>query len=173
MKFKLNEAIEVLERTPFVIEQMLKGKSAAWTMTNEGPDTWSPYDVVGHLINGEKTDWITRMNIILSDEDKRFTPFDMFAHFNESKGKSLEQLLEEFKTERKKGIAILKSKNLTENDLNKTGIHPEFGEVTLRQLLATWVAHDLGHITQIARVMAKQYKAEVGPWAAYLSILTK
>jgi len=174
MNFKLVSAIEVLERSPFVIEDMLKGLSTDWIMNNEGPDTWSPYDVVGHLIHGEKTDWVPRMEIILSDIDnKKFEPFDRFAQFKNSKGKSLQQLIDEFKELRKNGIEVLKSRKLTEQDLDKTGIHPEFGVVTLRQLLSTWVVHDLGHIAQIARVMAKQYKNETGPWRAYISILDR
>ncbi len=172
MNFKLVSAIEVLERTPVVVDEMLKNLSPDWVMNNEGPDTWSPYDVVGHLIHGEKTDWVPRIEIILSDiGDKKFEPFDRFAQFNESKGKSLQQLLDEFKELRKNGLEIVKSKELKEQDLDKKGIHPEFGLVTLRQLLSTWVVHDLGHIVQIARVMAKQYKAETGPWRAYISIL--
>ena len=173
MEYKVTEAIEVLERTPKVLEQLLGGLSDKWTINNEGPDTWSPYDIVGHLIHGEKTDWITRANIILSDGDKKFTPYDRFAQFTESKGKSLQQLLTKFKELRQQNISILLSKKLTDADLNKTGIHPEFGSVTLKQLLSTWVAHDLTHISQIVRVMAKQYKAEVGPWTAYLSVLNK
>ncbi|MFI5135299.1 MAG: DinB family protein, partial [Chitinophagales bacterium] len=125
-----------------------------------------------HLINGEKTDWIPRMKIILSkDGDKRFEPFDRFAQFKESKGKSLQQLIDEFKTLREKSIDELKKANLSDEDLEKTGIHPEFGTVTLKQHLSSWVVHDLGHIAQIARVMAKQYHDEVGPWKKYLTIL--
>jgi hypothetical protein len=174
MNFKLVSAIEVLERTPLVIEEMLKGLSADWVMNNEGPDTWSPYDVVGHLIHGEKTDWVPRMEVILSNtDDKKFEPFDRFAQLKNSKGKTLQQLIDEFKELRKNGVETLKSRKLKEQDLDKTGIHPEFGVVTLRQLLSTWVVHDLGHIAQIARVMAKQYKNETGPWRAYTSILDK
>jgi hypothetical protein len=173
MVFKLNEAVEVLERTPVVIEQLLGGLSGDWIMNNEGPETWSPYDVVGHLIHGEKTDWITRTDIILSDGNKTFAPYDRFAQFNESKGKSLQQLLTEFKEVRKQNMATLKSKKLTDADLSKTGIHPAFGQVTLKELFATWVAHDLSHINQITRVMAKRYKDEVGPWKAYLSVMSK
>ncbi len=173
MEYQLTEAIEVLERTPKVLEQLLSGLSDSWIINNEGPDTWSPYDIVGHLIHGEKTDWIPRTNIILSDGDKKFTPYDRFAQFTESKGKSLQQLLTEFRELRQQNISILLSKNLTDADLNKTGIHPDFGSVILKQLLSTWVAHDLTHISQIVRVMAKQYKAEVGPWTAYVSVLNK
>ena len=172
MDFKLDKAVEILERTPGVIEELLKGLSQEWIMNNEGSDTWSPYDILGHLIHGEKTDWIVRMEIIISDNnDKTFQPFDRFAQFEQSKGKTLQQLIDEFKELRKQNIAVLISKNFNESTLNKTGIHPAFGIVTLSQLLSTWVVHDLSHIAQIARVMAKQYKTEVGPWQAYLPIL--
>lgn len=172
MNFDLDHTIQILERTPFVIESLLNGLSDHWTNRNEGPDTWSPYDVVGHLIHGEKTDWIARLEIILSEApNKTFEKFDRFAQFNESKGKSLDDLLQEFKALRNRNIALLKSKRIAASDFGKTGIHPAFGEVTLAQLLSTWVAHDLDHIFQIARVMAKQYKTEVGPWVEYLRIL--
>jgi hypothetical protein len=171
MNFSLLSSISVLERTPFVLEQLLKDLPNEWIQNNEGEKTWSPYEVVGHLIHGEKTDWIPRMEIMLSDkQDKRFVPFDRFAMLN-TVPKTLAELLEEFKSLRKKGLEILVSKNLSENDLLKTGIHPEFGNVTLKQLLSTWVAHDLGHINQISRVMAKQYKQEAGPWVKYLRVL--
>lgn len=172
MKFNLNKSIEILERTPSVVETMLKGISEEWVQTNEGPDTWSPYDIVGHYIHGEKTDWIPRLELILSDDpNKKFEPFDRFAQSRDSKGKSLQQLMDEFKAIRQENIIKLKSKNLTEKDFTRTGVHPKFGEVTIAQLLSTWVAHDLNHIAQISRVMAKQYKAEVGPWTEYLRIL--
>lgn len=151
---------------------MLGNVSADWTSNNEGGDTWTVYDIVGHLIQGEKTDWIARMEIILSDNpDKTFEPFDRFAQFEESKGKSLTQLLDEFKNLRQKNMEHVRSKKLTAKDLEATGIHPAFGAVTLSQLLSTWTVHDLNHIAQISRVMAKQYKAEVGPWVEYLRIL--
>lgn len=172
MKFDLDKSIEILERTPFVLESLLNGISDDWTTTNEGPDTWSPYDVIGHLIHGEKTDWIARLEIVLSDgPNKTFAKFDRFAQFEESQGKTLDELLTEFKAIRNHNIARLRSKQITLSDLNRTAIHPMFGEVTLAQLLSTWVAHDLDHIFQIARVMAKQYKSEVGPWVEYLKIL--
>jgi hypothetical protein len=172
MKFDINKSIEILERTPSVIEAMLKGISKDWVINNEGGETWSPYDVVGHLINAEKTDWLPRMEVILSNnKDKIFPPFDRFAQFKESKGKSLQTLMQEFKTLRKKSIVKLRAQKLTPADLLKKGIHPAFGKVTLKQLLATWVVHDFTHITQITRVMAKQYKTEVGPWVEYLSVL--
>lgn len=174
MKFDLNKSIEILERTPSVIEAMLKDISDDWASVNEGGDTWSPYDVVGHLVNAEKTNWIPRMEAILSyNGDKKFPPFDRFAQFKDSKGKSLQALIREFKTMRKKNIIKLRLKQLDPADFLKKGIHPEFGKVTLKQLLSTWVVHDLTHTAQITRVMAKQYGTEVGPWVAYLSILKR
>ena len=172
MTFTSTQSIEILERTPGVLTAMLQGLSDAWTTANEGGDTWSAYDIVGHLIHGEKTDWMPRAAIILSERaDKTFEPFDRFAQFEASRGKSLPQLLEEFRALREKNLALLRSKNLTGADLERKGVHPAFGEVTLSQLLATWVAHDLNHIAQIARVMAKRYQADVGPWIAFLRIL--
>ncbi|KAB2878774.1 DinB family protein [bacterium] len=172
MKFDLNQAIEILERTPKIMESMLSGLSDEWIMNNEGEGTWCPFDIIGHLIHGEKTDWVPRMEIILSDQtDKRFEPFDRFAQFQSSEGKNLLQLLVEFKTLRAANLEDLRSKRLTANDLQKTGVHPAFGAVTLGQLISTWAVHDLTHITQIARVMAKQYKDEVGPWVEYLRVL--
>lgn len=174
MNFDLNKSIEILRCTPDTLETLLTGLHNDWIHNNEGPDTWSPYDVIGHLVHGEKTDWVTRMEIILSENpDKHFKVFDRFAMFTESIGRSIHQLLEEFKTLRYRNIEILQSKNLTDADLAKTGIHPVFGEVTLSQLLATWTAHDLGHIAQIARVMARQYTEAVGPWTQFLSILRR
>ena len=153
---------------------MLNALGPAWTEANEGPDTWSPYVVVGHLIHGERTDWIPRAQIILAQStDRRFTPFDRFAQFRESEGKSLSELLEEFARLRASNLTTLVGWQLTDAQLALEGEHPELGTVTLRQLLATWVAHDLGHIAQIARVMAKQYREEVGPWRAYLPVLDR
>ena len=172
MNFTLEKSIEILEGTPGVLNIMLQNISADWTSNNEGGDTWSVHDIIGHLIHGEKTDWIPRAEIILSEkDDKTFKPFDRFAQFEESKGKSLKQLLNEFTILPKKNIEHLRSKKLTAKNLDEKGIHPAFGEVTLFQLLATWVVHDLNHIAQISRVMAKQYKTEVGPWIEYLKIL--
>ena len=172
MQFDLNKTLEILERTPRVLEVMLGGLSEEWTNSNEGAETWSAYDVMGHLIHGEKSDWIPRMEIILSEgRDKKFEPFDRFAQFRESQGKSLHQLLEEFKQIRERNIQHLRAKNLSAIDFAKTGIHPAFGEVTLLQLLSTWTVHDMNHIAQIARVMGKQYTTEVGPWKQYLGIL--
>ena len=172
MNFKIDKTIEILERTPEILIVMLQGISPEWTTNNEGGETWNAYDIIGHLIHGEKTDWIPRMEIILSSkQDKTFVPFDRFAQFENSKGKSLAQLLAEFKTLRQKNMELLHSKKLTENDLTATGIHPAFGEVTLAQLLSAWTVHDLNHIAQISRVMAKHYKVDTGPWVEYLSIL--
>jgi hypothetical protein len=172
MNFTLEQSIEILERTPLSLSNLLTGLSSEWTSTKEGNDTWSVYDIIGHLIHGEKTDWIPRAEIILSDKtEKTFEPFDRFAQFENSKGKSLTELLEEFTALRKKNIVLLRSMPIHETTLTKKGIHPAFGEVTLSQLLATWVVHDLNHIAQIARVMAKQYKEDVGPWIKYLRIL--
>ena len=172
MIFSIEKSIEILERTPDVLEAMLENMSAEWTENNEGGETWSVFDVLGHLVHGEKTDWLPRMEIILSDApDKTFKPFDRFAQFEESKGKTLAQLLDECKELRKKNIGVLSAKNLSGKNLEEKGVHPAFGEVTLAQLLATWTVHDLDHIAQISRVMAKQYKEEVGPWIEYLRIL--
>ena len=172
MEFTIEKSIEILQRTPEVLYTMLHHISADWTSNNEGGETWSVYDIVGHLIHGEKTDWIPRAQIILSEKaDKTFPAFDRFAQFEDSKGKSLEELLEEFRSLRKKNMDLLISKRVSDKQLQDVGIHPAFGEVTFSQLLATWVVHDLNHIAQISRVMAKQYKAEVGPWIAYLRVL--
>ena len=172
MNFTIEKSIEILERTPAVLDAMLRDISADWTENNEGGDTWSVFDVLGHLIHGEKTDWMERMEIILSDApDKKFAPFDRFAQFEESRGKTLRELLEEFKGLRKKNVDVVRSKKLTTENLEQKGVHPAFGEVTLKQLLATWTVHDLDHISQISRVMAKQYKEAVGPWTQYLKVL--
>ena len=172
MNFSLSKSIEVLERTPDVLSVMLRDLSTEWTSNNEGGETWSVYDIVGHLIHGELTDWIPRMETILSEKlNKTFIPFDRLAQFEESKGKTLNLLLDEFKVLRMENVNLLKSKELTGQDFNQIGVHPVFGEVTLSQLISTWTVHDLNHIAQISRVMAKQYKAEVGPWIEYLRIL--
>jgi len=172
MKYDIQKSIEILDRTPVVLKTLLSDLSDDWTMNNEGGETWSPYDVVGHLIHGETTDWMQRMSLILDENsDHKFKPFDRFAMFEESKGKTLNQLLDDFEKVRKENLAKFKALNLSEKQLDLKGIHPSFGEVTLRNLLATWVAHDLDHIQQIVRVMAKQYKEEVGPWVEYLKIL--
>ncbi|MBV1923416.1 MAG: DinB family protein [Flavobacteriaceae bacterium] len=174
MEFKLNEAIEVLERTPTILYSYLYNISEEWLYNNEGGDSWSPFDIIGHLIHGEKTDWIPRTKIILSNsDDKSFIPFDRFAQFENSKGKSINELLKEFLSIRVHNLKVLKSLEITPEKLKLTGIHPEFGSITLEQLLATWVVHDLGHIAQVSRVLAHQYKDEIGPWKAYIPIVNK
>ena len=173
MNYNTDKSIEILERTPLVLKTLLSNLHDEWVMNNEGPETFSPYDVIGHLIHGEKTDWAVRTRIILeSGLSKSFTPYDRFAQQEESKGKSLLQLLEEFEAVRSDNVKWLESLNLTEADLDKKGMHPSLGEVTLRNLLATWVVHDLTHIAQITRVMAKQYKEEMGPWPEFFRILS-
>ncbi len=172
MEFSLSHSLEILERTPAVLKTLLDGLPDAWTQENEGSDTWSAFDVVGHLIHGEKTDWMARMETILEHGPvKPFEPFDRFAQFHESQGKTLPQLLQEFTRLRQENLRTLKNTPLDEDALDKKGIHPAFGEVTLRQLLATWTVHDLAHLHQISRVMAKQYSSAVGPWIAYLGVL--
>lgn len=171
MEFDLGESIMVLERTPVSIKSLLGGLSERWTHQNEGGDTWSPFDVVGHLIHGERTDWIPRTKQILFEENKAFKPFDRFAQFEESKNRTLSSLLLEFERLRAENLSELKSFGITDEDLNKEGIHPEFGNISLRQLLSAWVVHDLGHIVQVSRVMAKNYKEETGPWPKYLKVL--
>lgn len=172
MTFKIHEAVAILSRTPIIISALLDGISDEWLMNDEGENTWSPYEILGHLIHGEKTDWIPRATIILSEKaDKTFIPFDRFAQLNEQNKKPIHDLIEHFKALRKENLQTLHSFNLDAQDLLKKGIHPELGSVNLTQLLSTWVVHDLGHLSQMTRVMAKQYKNEVGVWHAYLGIL--
>jgi hypothetical protein len=172
MDFDLANGIAILERTPATMRALLNGLSPAWTDATEGPDTWSPYVVIGHLIHGERTDWIPRAQIIRAQgANRQFIPYDRFAQFKESEGKSLTALLDEFARLRAQNVGTLKSWRLTQAQLALEGEHPEFGAVTMRQLLACWVAHDLGHIVQVARVMAKQYRGAIGPWTAYLSVM--
>ncbi len=172
MKYSFQTAVEILGRTPAVLQSLLAGLSNEWIMNNEGPETFSPYDVIGHLIHGEKTDWVARAKMILeSGNSKPFVPWDRFAQFEESKGKTLQQLLNDFAAIRKENMDWFKALQLTETDLDTTGLHPALGEVTLRNLLSTWVVHDLTHIAQITRVMAKQYKEEIGPWPQFFRIL--
>ena len=174
MDFDLAAGTAILERTPHALRAMLAGLPSAWTDATEGPETWSPYDIVGHLIHGERTDWMARARIILAQgPERRFTPYDRFAQFRESQGKSLADLLDEFERLRADNLVTLAGWRLTDDQLALEGEHPEFGPVTLRQLLATWVAHDLGHIAQAARVMAKQYREAVGPWRAYLPVMDR
>jgi hypothetical protein len=174
VNFALDTGLAVLERTPAVLHALLDDLPAAWTTANEGPDTWSPFDVVGHLIDGEETDWLARARIILGDAaNRRFVPFDRTRHLRANQGRSLAELLARFDELRRRNLRELRALHLTPSQLERTGEHPDFGTVTLAQLLATWVAHDLGHVAQIARVMAKQYAAAVGPWQAYLPVLRR
>ena len=172
MDYSIEKSYEILTNTPKVLTALLSHLSEEWLMNNEGEDTFSPFDVVGHLLHGEKTDWIARTKIILEHgTSSSFVPWDRFAQYEESKGKNIHQLLEEFSAKRIENINWLKSLNLTKDDLGKKGMHPKLGEVTLRNLLSTWVVHDLTHIAQITRVMAKQYKTEMGPWVEFFRIM--
>ncbi len=172
MNFNLRAGTAVLERTPGVLEALLSGLPAQWTTANEGADSWSPFDVVGHLIDGEATDWMARVHIILRQApDRRFEPFDRFRHLTRNAGRTVDDLTAEFRQLRQSNLSELRALNLTTAQLQLTGTHPAFGSVTLSQLLATWVAHDLGHIAQITRVMTKQYRDAVGPWQTYLPVL--
>ena len=174
MPFDLSEAVLVLRRTPSTLRALLAELSDAWLHGREGPNTWSPFDVVGHLIDGEETDWIPRTRIILAGgPNPVFVPFDRFRHLRLNRGKPLIELLDRFARLRADNVATLEGFRLSPADLAREGMHPELGRVTLSQLLATWVAHDLGHVAQVARVMAKQYADEVGPWQAYLPVLTR
>lgn len=174
MEFQLPLAIEILERTPATFRALLGGVSEAWTRPTEGPNTFSAFDNLGHVIHGERADWIPRARLILAQGDnRRFEPFDRFAQYRESDGKTTAQLLDEFERLRAENVATLRGWNLGERELALEGEHPAFGAVTLRQLLATWVAHDLGHIAQTSRVLAKQYREAVGPWRAYLPVLDR
>jgi hypothetical protein len=172
MEFELDKAKEVLRRTPGTLNALLADLPDDWVLENEGPETWSPYDVIGHLIEGEETDWIPRARIILEQGETRpFDKFDRFAMFEKSKGKSLRDLLATFEHLREESLRQLDELNLTSELLQKQGAHPALGVVTLSQLLSAWVVHDLGHIRQIVRVMAKQYREAIGPWTAYLTIV--
>jgi hypothetical protein len=171
--FAIEDATAILARTPPTLNTLLRGLTAPWTLANEGANTWSPFDVVGHLIHGERTDWIPRVKIILTHGEKRpFEKFDRLAQFTSSTGRTLPDMLDEFARLREDNLSELGSLGLTDGDLARTGRHPELGVVTLRQLLATWVAHDLDHVMQISRVLARQYSDEVGPWRAYLRVIS-
>ena len=172
MNFSLADAVPVLRATPSTLRSWLADLPESWTHRNEGPDTWSPFDIVGHLIHGERTDWIPRLEHLLAHGDSRpFVPFDRFAQFRDSRGKSLQQLLDTFAELRRESIGRLESLRLGTRDFDRPGRHPELGPVTLGQLLATWVVHDLNHLGQIARVMGRQYIETVGPWVEYLPLL--
>jgi hypothetical protein len=171
--FDLTEALAILERTPAAIDALLRGLPEAWITAHEGGETWSPFDVIGHLIHGERTDWMERVRIVLEHGDARpFDTFDRFAQFEMSAGRSMAGLLDEFAALRRGNLRALSTLRLSEADLDRRGRHPALGVVTLRQLLATWVAHDLDHIVQISRVLATQYADEVGPWRAYLRVIS-
>jgi hypothetical protein len=171
--FHLAEAVAILERTPGTLSAWLDGLPETWVQATEGEGTWSPYDVIGHLIHGERTDWIPRARHILAGDPHPFEPFDRTAQFKESQGKSLRELLAIFADLRRENLAALVGMNPIDENLDRRGRHPELGEVTLEQLLATWVVHDLDHVAQIARTMAKVYSEVTGPWSVYLSILGK
>lgn len=174
MQFHLPQALEVFARTPHVLRAMLGGLSDEWVLSNYGEKTFSPFDVVGHFIHGERTDWMPRARIILEHgESKPFEPFDRYAMYEASRGKTLADLLDAFQSLRDKNLADLRALRLTPEQLALRGTHPALGPVTLAQLLATWAAHDLSHIHQIAKAMAYQYRDAVGPWRAYLTILPR
>jgi hypothetical protein len=171
--FSVDDAVPLLARTPHTLDAWLRDLPDCWTKANEGADTWTPFDIVGHLIHGERTDWMPRARLILAEGDSRpFEPFDRFAQFTASAGKTLPEMLDEFTQLRASNVDELVSLRLTGAQLDRAGRHPALGAVTLRQLLATWVAHDLDHVMQIARVLANQYADEVGPWRAYLRVIS-
>ena len=171
--FVMEEAVAILERTPAVLDAMLRGLPDGWIAAHEGGETWSPFDVIGHLIEGERTDWLGRIRIILEHGDSRaFDSFDRLAQFAESERATLAARLDEFASLRRESLDALERMRLTDADLDREGRHPELGAVTMRNLLATWVAHDLDHVSQIARVIAGQYADEVGPWRKYLRIIS-
>lgn len=168
------EATQVLGRTPDVLQALLLGLSDEWTRIDEGPETWSPFDIVGHLIDGEETDWMVRVRTILSSAgDRQFKPFDRMRHRERNANAALADMLTRFEALRSNNLTALSGLEISQHDLQRTGMHPDFGQVTLEQLLATWVTHDLVHIAQIARVMAKRHKTEVGPWQAFLPLLNR
>jgi DinB superfamily len=172
MEQNLQQTISLLTRTPAALNALLRDLPEIWTQRNEGPKTWSAFDVIGHLIHGERTDWMPRAKMILQYGDTRaFEPFDRWGQERETQGKSLAQLLDEFARLRSENLDELRRMNLREDDLQKRGRHPELGAVTLSQLLATWAVHDLTHLHQLSRTMAHQYRETVGPWSAYLGVL--
>ena len=171
-KFSLTESVALLTRTPATLNALLRGLPEIWTHSNEGKDTWSAFDIVGHLVSADRADWMPRvLNILENGETRPFDPFDRFAQIKESQGKSLEQLLDDFARVRSESLAALQSLNLQAADFSRRGIHPSLGMVTLSQLLATWAVHDLTHLHQLSRVMAHQYRDAVGPWSAFLGVL--
>ncbi len=170
--FSIEDTVAILSRTPASLDALLRGLPGAWNCANEGGESWSPFDIVGHLIYGERADWMARLRIILEHGEARpFEPFDRFAQFRESQGKSLEQLLDEFAQLRAENLARLEAMKLQPEDLSRRGRHPALGSVTAAELLATWAVHDLNHLHQLSRVMAHQYTEAVGPWRKYLGVL--
>lgn len=170
-RVRLDDTVAILQRTPSSLHALLDGLPETWVRATEGDGTWSPYDVIGHLIHGERTDWIPRARHILAGETRAFEPFDRMAQFTTSHGMSMGELLATFADLRRANVAALLGMKLTNDDLARTGLHPELGNVTLGELLATWVVHDLDHVAQVVRTMAKVYAKATGPWSAYLSIL--
>lgn len=174
MESSIEYTIQILERTPDALRTLLYNVNEDWMRENEGGETWSPYDVIGHLIHCDENNWIPRISVVLSDSIvRKFESLDRFAQLEKSKGKSMNQLLDEFAEIRCASVAKLRTLPITDEHLSKTAIHPELGMVTLSQLIATWVVHDLDHISQISRVMAKHFKHKVGPWIQYLRILNQ
>lgn len=173
MDFDLDRTIPILERTPPALQALLRGLPDEWTRGNEGPDTFSAFDVVGHLIDSEETNWIPRARIILAQEPgSQFVPYDRFRHRARNSGRTLSSLLDEFSALRAVNLGILRSWDLPPETLDLANVHPDLGRVTLRQLLSTWAVHDLGHLAQTSRVMAKQYRDAAGPWVRFLPVLT-
>jgi len=172
MSHNLDDTLALLERTPSALDALLRNLPAGWTYRNEGGNTWSAFDIIGHLIHGERTDWIVRAKIILeSGESRPFDRVDRFAQERESQGRTLGELLDEFARARRENLTALRALNLQPGDLERRGTHPVLGAVTLSQLLATWAAHDLTHLHQLSRVMAHQYRDAVGPWEKFLGVL--
>jgi hypothetical protein len=173
MQFDLPQAIDVLQRTPWTLDVLLRDLGDGWSRATEGPETFSPFDVVGHLIDGEETDWIPRARIILArGTDPVFEPYDRFRHLTRNADRTLPSLLDEFATLRRQSLEELRGWQLEDAQLDWPGRHPRLGAVTLRQLLAAWVVHDLGHIAQVTRVMAKQYREAIGPWVPFLPVVS-
>lgn len=174
MQFQLDDALSILSHTPAALDAMVRGLPEPWLHANEGPETWSPFDVVGHLVAGERTDWVTRLRMILEHGDKHpFEPFNRTAMFEESKGKTIAELLDTFATLRAQNLETVRALQLEPADFARRGMHPSLGSVTLEQLLATWVTHDMTHLVQISRVIAKQFKDEVGPWREFIGVLNR
>ncbi len=174
MQFQLDDALTILSHTPAALDAMVRGLPEPWLHANEGPETWSPFDVVGHLLAGERTDWVTRLRLILEHGDRHpFEPFNRTAMFEESKGKTIGELLDDFATLRAQNLETVRALQLEPADFARKGMHPSLGSVTLEQLLATWVTHDMTHLVQISRVIAKQFKDEVGPWREYIGVLNR